>query len=254
MSTTGEGTEGRPSEPRPAPAHWFVTTRWTVVLTAGGNQTTLARDALARLCQTYWYPLYAYVRRRGYPPADAEDLTQGFFARLLELNSLAGVRREKGRFRSFLLAAMNHYLADERDRAGAQKRGAGKVVSLEIESAETRYRLEPVDRVTPEDIFQRQWAMTLLGTVLQALQKEYEAAGKGELFTALGGCLTGEKGAAPTAELAARLRMSEGAVRVAAHRLRQRYRELLRAEIAHTVASPAEVEEELRHLFRVLSG
>jgi RNA polymerase sigma factor (sigma-70 family) len=225
-----------------------------MVLTAGRSDTTRAHDALARLCQTYWYPLYAYVRRRGFSPHDAEDLTQGFFAGLLQANSLARVRREKGRFRGFLLAALNHFVANEWDRARAKKRGGGKrALSLDVEAAESRYQLEPADQLTAERIYERRWALTLLDTVLHQLEREHELSGKRDLFGELRFCLTGERSKLPYAELAGRLGMSEGAVKVAVHRLRQRYRELLRAEIANTVTSPDEVEAEIRHLFDVLA-
>jgi RNA polymerase sigma factor (sigma-70 family) len=224
------------------------------VLTAGRSDTTRARDALARHCQTYWYPLYAYVRRRGYSPADAEDLTQGFFARLLKLESLADVRRERGKFRSFLLAAMNHYLSDQRDRALAKKRGMQQTISLDSRSAETRYGREPADTVTPERLFEQQWALTLLETVVQRLRHEYETDGKGELFMGLRFAITGERSAVPYAELATQLGLSEEAVRVTVHRLRRRYRQLLREEIAHTVTTEDEVADELQSLRRILSS
>jgi RNA polymerase sigma-70 factor (ECF subfamily) len=232
----------------------FATTHWSVVLTAGRSDSTRARTALEQLCQTYWYPLYAYVRRRGYSSADAEDLTQGFLARLLELESLADVRREKGRFRSFLLASMNHYLSDQRDRVLAKKRGAQQTISLDSHAAETRYGREPADTTTPERLFERQWALTLLQTVVQRLRREYEADGKGELFLQLRFAITGEKSAVPYADLAGRLGLSEESVRVSVHRLRKRYRQLLREEIAHTVVTEAEIADELQSLRRILSG
>ena len=231
----------------------FATTRWTVVLTAARLDTSRAQKALAELCETYWYPLYAYVRRRGHAPADAEDLTQGFFARLLEKQSLGAAQRERGRFRSFLLASLNHYLADEWDKAGAQKRGARRVVSLDAQSAESRYAAEPRDTLSPDRLFERQWSLQLLEEVLRQLRAEYAAAGQGELFERLRFCLAGERDAAPYAELAAQLKSTEGAVKVAVHRLRKRYRAKLRAEIAQTVGSDDEVEEELRFLFRSLA-
>lgn len=232
----------------------FVTTHWSVVLTAGRSDTTRARAALETLCQTYWYPLYAYVRRRGCSAADAEDLTQGFFARLLELESLGDVRREKGKFRAFLLAAMNHYLADARDRAFAKKRGMQQTISLDSHAAETRYGREPADTMTPERLFERQWAMTLLETVVQRLRSEYEADGKGGLFMQLRFAITGEKSAVPYVELATRLGLSDEAVRVAVHRLRRRYRKLLREEISHTVTTENEIADELQSLRRILSS
>jgi RNA polymerase sigma-70 factor (ECF subfamily) len=231
----------------------FAITRWSVVAAAGRNDTTQARSALEQLCRIYWYPLYAYVRRRGHSPEDAQDLTQEFFARLLENNWVARADRQRGRFRSFLLSAMSHFLSDEWDKARAQKRGGGTApVPLQLDTAETRYGHEPADSVTPEQTYERRWALALLEEVLRRLRVEYEKAGRLELFTALNPCLVGERTALPYAELAAKLGVSEGTVKSAAHRLRQRYRELLRSEIAQTVAEPGEVDEELRHLFVVV--
>jgi RNA polymerase sigma-70 factor (ECF subfamily) len=249
----------RPASDDPAsesakPRDYFATTHWTMVLNAGRSDSTSARNALTQLCQTYWYPLYAYLRRRGVSPADAEDLTQGFFARLLELNSLADVRREKGKFRSFLLASLNHFLSDEWDRQRAQKRGQGRVISLDACAAEARWSREPADTLTPESLFERKWAMTLLETVVQRLQRNYESAGKGPLFMALRFSIAGEKPDAPYAKLSADLGLSEPALRVAVHRLRQRYRQLLREEIAQTVATEAEVDAEIQHLYRALAA
>jgi RNA polymerase sigma-70 factor (ECF subfamily) len=211
----------------------FVTTHWSLVLRAGQSDTTHARDALARLCQTYWYPLYAYVRRRGYSAQDAEDLTQEFFARLLEKNSLASITREKGKFRSFLLTVLNHFLVDEWKRANAQKRGGHQFVSFDAASAETRYRHEPIETTTAENIFERNWALALLAEVFQQLQREHETAGKEELFEQLKFCLTGERSSIRYAELSAKLNLSESALKVTVHRLRQRYRELLRRGRQH---------------------
>lgn len=224
------------------------------MLTAGRSDTTRAHAALANLCQTYWYPLYAYVRRRGHSPEDAQDLTQAFFARLLERNWVGQADQQKGRFRSFLLSTMNHFLADEWDKARAQKRGGGILpVPLQFDTAETRYGHEPADNVTPEQNYERRWALTLLDKVLQRLRSEYEQEGKAELFAALHPCLVGDRTAQPYAELAVTLGVSEGAVKSAVHRLRQRYRQLLHDEIAQTVASPGEVNAELHHLFAVLA-
>ena len=228
----------------------FVTTHWSVVLAAGGKDTVRARDALARLCQTYWYPLYAYVRQRGYAPHDAQDLTQEFFARLLEKNTLGAITREKGKFRSFLLTTLNHFLVDEWNKARAQKRGGGQVVSLDARDAETRFAREPVDALTPERLFEQNWALALLDLVYRQLQHEYETGGKGAIFNELKSCLTGARSSVPYAVLAPRLKMSENTVKTSVHRLRRRYRELLRAEVAHTVTSPGEVEEELRSFSR----
>jgi len=240
--------------PSGQPGEIFATTRWTMVLKAARSDTTRARVALADLCQTYWFPLYAYVRRRGYGPHDAEDLTQGFFARLLRLNSLSAVRREDGKFRAFLLASMKHYLADEWDRASAQKRAVERSVSLDAEIAEHRYQAEAAEQLNPERLFERQWALTLLDTVLQRLCHEYEAAGRGEVFSELRFAITGDKNAVPYATFATRLGSTEENVRVSVHRLRQRYRQLLRDEVAHTVEDPLEVADELAALRRVLSS
>ena len=242
-------------ESQATPHSAFVTTHWSVVLTAGRNDTTRAHDALANLCQTYWHPLYAYVRRRGYSPEDAQDLTQEFFARLLGRNWIGSADREKGRFRSFLLTAMKRFLADEWDKARAQKRGGGvRTLPLEFDTAETHLSREPADRVTPEQVFERRWALTLLDEVLKRLQAEYERDGKSELFAELHPCLIGERTDQPYAELAEKLHVSEGTVKALVHRLRQRYRQLLREEISQTVATAGEVDEELRHLFAALAG
>jgi RNA polymerase sigma-70 factor (ECF subfamily) len=237
------------------PKGCFSATRWTVVLTAARSDTTHARDALAQLCQMYWYPLYAYVRRRGYAPPDAEDLTQAFFARVIEERLIASADKEKGRFRSFLVTRLNHFLADEWDRFKAQKRGGGqRLIPLEDDTAETRYQLELVDDRSPDRLFEYRWAMTLLERVFDRLRHEYETDGKSALFDELKGCLVQARAMVSYAEVGARLGMSEGALRVAVHRMRHRYRDLLRAEIAETVSGPDEVEEELRHLFGVLAG
>lgn len=241
------GVEAR----RPA----FVTTHWSVVLAAGGADTTSSRDALARLCQTYWHPLYAYVRRVGHSPHDAQDLTQEFFARLLEKNFLTGADESRGRFRSFLLASLKHFLANEWDKARAQKRGGAQIpISIDLASAETSCQWEPADSTTAEKIFERRWALTLLDGVLRRLREEYVQDGKENLFEQLKPTLTEASRTVRYAEIAVRLDTSEGSVKVAVHRLRQRYREVLRAEIAETVATPAEVEDELRNLFAALSG
>ncbi len=233
----------------------FVTTQWSAVLDAAGTDTAAARAALDRLCRTYWYPLYAYARRRGHPVHDAQDLTQAFFARLLERQWVGDARRDRGRFRTFLLTAMNRFMADEWDKLRAKKRGGGLChVPLQLDDAETRYGCEPADNHTPEQYFEVRWALTLLDTVLQRLRVEYEKAGKAALFAALNPTLVGGRESQPYAELATQLGLSEGAVKVAVHRLRKRYRQLLREEIAQTVAEGADPEEELRHLFAVVSG
>jgi RNA polymerase sigma-70 factor (ECF subfamily) len=224
------------------------------VLTAGRSDSTRAQAALASLCQTYWYPLYAYVRRRGYGPHDAQDLTQEFFARLLQQKWLAQADRQRGRFRTFLLSALSHFLANEWHKAHARKRGgAVQTIPLQFETAETRYGQEPADQLTPEQSYERRWAIALLENVLDRLQAEHTASHKRELYDALKPCLLGDRTTQPYAALAAKLGLTEGALKVAVHRLRQRYRQLLREEIAHTVATPEEVEEELRFLFNVLA-
>ncbi|HEY1174084.1 MAG TPA: sigma-70 family RNA polymerase sigma factor [Verrucomicrobiae bacterium] len=234
-------------------AREFATTRWSVVM-AAGSASPRSGEALAQLCQAYWYPLYAYVRRQGHNAHDAQDLTQEFFARLLEKNYLSAVNRDKGRFRSFLLASLKHFLANEWDKARAQKRGGGKeIIHLDAHDAETRYSLEPRDVISADKIYERRWAMLLLDRVLLRLQEEQIAAGKGKQFESLKVCLLGDRASVPYTELATQMGMTESNVKVTVHRLRQRYRELLRAEIAETVDSPAEVEEELRHLFTALS-
>jgi RNA polymerase sigma-70 factor (ECF subfamily) len=242
-----------PSHPKPAVADRFAPTRWSMVVAAAGGDSTNARKALEHLCETYWYPLYAFVRREGHRADDAQDLTQEFFARLLEKNWLDAVDREKGKFRSFLLAAMRHFLANEWDRTNRLKRGGGQaLLSLDAESAESRYALEPVDRMTADRIYERRWALTLLEQVLARLRREFVAAGRERLFDELKPALTGEKLA--YSEIAARLNLNEGAVRVAVHRLRLRYRDLVRAEIAETVAGEDDVDAEVQHLFAALAG
>jgi len=230
----------------------FQTTHWSVVLGAGQNDTTRAQDALGRLCQTYWYPLYAYVRQRGHSPQDAQDLTQEFFARLLLRKTLREIKREGGKFRSFLLTAMNHFLVDEWRKLKAEKRGAGQIVSLEGREAETRYGHEPVDRITPEKLFEQNWALALLDTVYARLEAEYQEQGKERVFDVLRFCLMGERGQVPYAELAKQLGLAENTVKTLVHRLRGRYRELLREEVGKGVATQAEAEAELRCLFRAL--
>ena len=230
----------------------FATTHWSVVLAAGSEDTPQAAEALERLCRTYWYPLYAYVRRQGYGPADAQDLTQEFFARFLARKALAGVAPEKGKFRSFLLVALRHFLSDQRDRASAAKRGGGtEVLSLDGEEAEGRYRLEPVERLDAERIYERRWAMTLLGQAWRRLRDESAAQGKLQQFERLAEFVAGEAEVSCVAA-ASELGLSESAMRSGLHRLRERYRALIREEIAFTVSAPVEVDEELRYLIKVL--
>ena len=243
----------QPLRDAPGTAAQFATTHWSVVLTAGQSASTASSQALELLCRTYWYPLYAYVRRKGYDAHVAQDLTQEFFARLLARNYLSVADRNKGKFRSFLLGSLEHFLAREWTKAHAQKRGGGQsLFSLDERDAENRYLLEPAHELTAEKIFDRRWATTLLDQAMARLREECAASGKQDMFEKTQNCLSGEKGEASYADVAAALNMTEGALKVAVHRLRQRYGELVRAEIANTVASPQEAEEELHHLFAIL--
>ncbi|HEY5913907.1 MAG TPA: sigma-70 family RNA polymerase sigma factor [Verrucomicrobiae bacterium] len=240
----------------PAPgAGYFGLTRWSVVLAAGRSESTHAREALEELCRTYWHPIYSFIRRDGHSPEDAQDLTQEFFTRLLETNSLLSVDPAKGRFRSFLLGSLKHFLANEWDKANAQKRGGGRrLLPIDGHSAETSYAVDPTETLTPDRAFDRRWALTLLQRVLSRLREEYVAEGKTGQFEALKATLTGERRSIGYAEIANRLGTSEGAIKVAAHRLRQRYRQILRDEIAHTVSGPEEIENEIRALFAALES
>ncbi len=249
-----QSTEGN-EESVPPPAAGFILTHWTVVLAAGRRDSPEAHDALEKLCRAYWPPIYAFVRRQGYNPHDAQDLAQGFFARLLEKNSFAAADRAKGRFRSFLLGALKHFLANEWDKANAQKRGGGQtLIPIDAASAETSWAIDPADGTTAEKVFERRWALTLLDQVLRRLRQEYVNDGKERLFEQLKQTLTEASRSVPYAKIASRLGTSEGAIKVAVHRLRQRYRDLLRAEIASTVGSASEVEDELRNLFAALAN
>jgi RNA polymerase sigma factor (sigma-70 family) len=236
------------------PAHSFTTTHWSVVLAAGRKESPQDLIALNRLCQTYWYPVYAFVRRMGHSAVDAEDYTQAFFARCLEKNYWSLANQSKGRFRTFLLLALKRFMANEWDRARAQKRGGSELtVSLDGVSAEERYELEPRDNASPDTLFERRWALTLLDNVLTRLEQEQIEAGRQETFQELKIFLAGRVQSLPHEEVASRLGMSEGAMRLAIHRLRQRYRELLCQEIAQTVTSPGDIEQERRYLLAVLS-
>jgi RNA polymerase sigma factor (sigma-70 family) len=248
MSTTAAGTSEVANR---SPV--FVTTHWSVVLSAKDGDSPKFATALETLCRIYWHPLYTYVRRRGYSPADAEDLTQAFFAWLLERNWLERADQQRGRFRTFLLTSAGNFLSNEWDKARTQKRGSGRIVSLQGNESETGYAHEPADHLTPEQSFEWHWALTLLDRVMNRLGAEFNQDGKTELFESLKPCLLGERTAQPYALLAVKLAMTEGSVKVSVHRLRQRYRQLLRDEIANTVAKPEEVEEELRYLFAVLA-
>jgi len=232
----------------------FRTTHWSVVLEAQG-ESPAAQEALEKLCRTYWRPIFAFLRRQGFPPEEAEDITQGFFAQLLERGSLDAVRKEKGRLRSYLLGALKYFVADERRRAMAVKRGKGqRLIPLEELRADERIDMEPSDPMTAEMIYERRWALTVLERVLSRLKDEYVAAGNAALFDALKELLPDEPGSPSQAEIAALLGMTENAVRQAFYRFRQRYQSLLREEIADTVATPGDIEDELRHLIAVLEA
>ena len=233
----------------------FSTTLWSVVLAAGDSKSVQAEDALEKLCRAYWYPLYAYVRRKGHGPHDAQDVTQAFFARLLEKNYVAQADRERGRFRNFLLSALSHFMADEWDKAQRLKRGGGReIISFDAVSAEERYRLEPPDQLDAAKLYERRWVTTLFDQVLARLEQEFSDERKGGLFDGLKSSLLAEPDSLTYAQLGARLGLKEDAVKQVVHRMRRRYRELFREEIAQTVAGPDEVEDELKHLFAVLSG
>lgn len=235
-------------------ARTFPVTQWTVVLAASRTPSPESAAALERLCGLYWYPLYAFARRSGYSPADAEDLTQEFFERLLEHNWIAQADPHRGRFRSFLLMAFKRFLGKEWAKARTLKRGGQvRFVTLPLETAETRYSQEPADTRTPEQAFEKHWALALLAAVLNRLREDYARDGKSALFEVLEPCLVGKRETLPYATLAAQVGTSEAAVKMAVSRLRERYRARLKEEIGHTVASAAEAEEELRHLFRVLA-
>lgn len=234
----------------------FPTTHVSLVLAAGGTDSQ-AQDALSSLCRIYWYPLYAFIRRQGHSADEAQDLTQGFVARLLEKKAVREFRQERGRFRSFLLASLQNFLANQRDAARAQKRGGGiSPLSLDIAtgSGDQRYRLEPRDNLTPERIFEKQWALAVLNQAIGRVREEYEQAKKGEAFRRLQSCLTGDDDRIPYRQLAEELGMSEGAVKVAVHRLRLRFREALREEIAATVMHSDEISDAIRYLMSVLRG
>ena len=245
-------TEGHAMHTLPGRSQ-FPTTRWTLVVAAGDSDRKEARSALVSLCENYWYPLYAYLRRCGYSRDRAQDLTQEFFIRVLEGRYLDRADPEKGRFRSFLLTSLKFFVADEADRGRAHKRGGGMVVPLEFSSAEERYQREPADDETPERIFERRWALSVLDRVVERLRNEFVQHGRSEHFERLKVFLLGQSDA-PYAALAREMKTSEGTLKVAVHRLRKRYRELFRQEIADTVADPAQVDSELRFLAGALTG
>jgi RNA polymerase sigma-70 factor (ECF subfamily) len=232
----------------------FATTRWTVVLAAGQRTSAEADRALADLCRTYWFPLYAYVRRRGFSREDAEDLTQSFFARFLEKDFPDGLSAERGKFRAFLLASLKHFLANERDKAQTQKRGGqAKHFSIDGKSADSQFEVASTTELTPDKAFDREWAVALLARVIERLQSACVSEGRARQFEGLKPFLTAGKGECPHAEAALALGMDEAAVRVAVHRLRKRYRQLLRDEISQTLFDPSQVDEEMRALFRAFA-
>jgi len=233
----------------------FQTTHWSVVLAAGTGEGTKTREALARLCETYWYPLYAFIRRQGSSPHEAEDLTQEFFYRFLERNAVEKAQPSAGKFRSFLLVCLKHFMVNERAAASAQRRGGGlAAVPLETGESETRYLLEPVDNLTPEALFERRWAFAVLDATMAELRREYSAAGKGDLFQDLQGFLPNGRGTISRADLASKRGVSPGAIDVALHRLRHRFGALLRQQVACTVSSEAEIEDEIRYLISIIGA
>lgn len=238
------------------PVGQFPTTRWSLVAAAADSDATQGSgEALCTLCRIYWYPLYAFIRRQGYSAEDAQDLTQGFFAVVLEKNYLQDFRPECARFRTFLLTSLKHFLSNERDWARAQKRGGGRTavpLDLTFDWAEQRYSQEPAHHVTPEKIFEQQWALALIDQVQGRLAEEWARSGKGRQFDLLKAFVTGEDTLLPYKQVASQLQSSEGAVKVAVHRLRRRFSEILRNEIAQTVANPMEVDEEIRFLFAAI--
>ncbi len=243
------------SDSAPAAHGQFTTTHWSMVLAAGTGSALAARNALERLCRTYWYPLYAFVRRHGNSPADAQDLTQGFFVYLLEHDLVARADRQAGRFRSFLLGSLKHFLAHEHEHATALKRGGGQpVLSLDQLDPEERYALEPSDTATPETIFDQRWALQQIENALTRLRADYASSGRGPLFDLLKDYVWGDKNALSLAEIAERLDLTGEAVKKSVQRLRQRFRDSLRAEVSQTVATPDQIDEELRHLRAALSA
>lgn len=232
----------------------FATTRWSLVQAAGGERSTPAREALGTLCETYWFPLYAFARHRGLSPEQAEDRTQSFFAFILEGDVISRADRQRGRFRSFLLKSLQNFLMTEQRHDDAQKRGGGRVIqSLDIAQAESRYVHEPISHETPEGLFDRQWALTVLQTTLAKLRAEYLAEGRRELCELLEPHLHGDENRLPYIDLATRFGLSEEAIKSAAHRMRRRYRELLRTEVAETLSDPNEVDDELRSLMAAVT-
>jgi len=231
----------------------FATTRWSVVISAGRDSSPDSKRALESLCETYWYPLYAYVRRRVPDVSEAQDLTQAFFAELLEKNYVGSATPERGRFRAFLLTAFKHFLSKEWEKAKAQKRGGGRApIPLDFESADSSFRIEPASGLTAEQFYDQQWAITLLGRIMERLEAELKRAGKAKQFEELKGFIIGDHAGTTHSQAAAKLNMTEAATKKAGSRMRRRYRELLREEIAQTVAGQDEVDNEIRNLFATL--
>jgi len=243
-----------PTRSTPSGARRFATTHWSVILAAGDSASAQHEPALSTLCQTYWFPLYAYLRRRGYDTHEAEDYTQGFFVGILERKGLKRADPKYGKFRSFLLASLKNFMADEWDRSQAQKRGGDKkVFSLDFDAAASRYDREPAHHMSPEKLFEKSWALTVLTRAMERLKAESTASNKQQLFGHLKVYLAAERDADSYRDVATKLDMSEGAVKVAVHRLRRRYRELVRDEIAQTVTTEAQVDEEIQDLFAALT-
>jgi RNA polymerase sigma factor (sigma-70 family) len=241
--------------PKRAAGDPFDTTHWSIVLAAGLKPSSEARAALSVLCETYWFPVYAYVRRRVPHIADAQDLTQEFFAHLLDGNRIAAADPTRGRFRAFLLTALKNFLSSEWQKMKLQKRGGGRpILSLDFPSGEVRFAAQPADEATPDQLFEREWVITLLEHVVRRLSDQYVADGKAEQFELLKGCITADEPRFPYATAAKALGISENAVQVAAHRLRKQYRTLLRGEIAQTVDDPREIDDEIRRLIATLSA
>jgi RNA polymerase sigma-70 factor (ECF subfamily) len=250
MTSSGQG-----SSPVAGLANRFATTQWSIVLAAGGGRAHESQQALASLCEAYWLPVYAYVRRLALSAADAQDLTQGFFTHLLETAAIAKADPQRGRFRTFLLAAAKNFLANERQKARAEKRGGGKTpLSLDFDAGESRIKIEPSHELTPEKLYERRWVLALLDQVLDSLRKELAAAGKEQYFARLKGAIVGEVAEADYEQAAGALGITTAAAKQSAYRMRKRYRELFRQEVARTVADESELNAEIGRLLEILSG
>lgn len=237
------------------PADVFATTRWSIIVSAGQQSSDDSRKALAALCECYWVPLYGYVRRRISNVAEAHDLTQAFFTELIEKNFVGTADPQRGRFRAFLLTAFKNFLSKHWEQQRAVKRGGGRVpISLDFAAADSRILIDPAGGLSPEQIYDREWALTLLSQILDTLSSEYAQKGRSDQFRVLKGFLVGDYTSLTYADVASDLDMNESAARMAVSRMRQRYRDLLRLEIGHTVASPEEIDDEIRKLFATLGG